>query len=156
VEFEIKAGAKIDLLTQKELADTLRSWQSELRRGIRYRRFGGTAIVAAAGTVTIGGPEDTAKPVTGPSDGFYWAIKRLTVHGLGDGKEISVYLNDVSPTALIAVIPESSGYILFPDRCLILDPGDALIFSGASLLAESRITVNGQAREAPEPALWAL
>lgn len=152
-EFEIKAGAKLDVLTKPELDDAIttgyRSWIQELGRGKKPRRFAQQGTVAADNTLTL--------RVTGPNESCIWAVTRLAVSGMQTGDYVTLHVNDDSPSTLVQpFIDVTDPVAYFDTHQLILNGGEDLILSGQDLTAESIITVSGAAIEVPRTSFWML
>lgn len=161
MKFQIKAGAEIDLLTEKELRGALtdihQAWVTEVARGDRYRRFATKATTNGIGQVTFGADNSDAEHI-GPNDGYVWALSRLAVvqpDGIGANGDYVVYLNEVSPSTV--VIPGLEfGFHAFQSTEAVLYSGDSLIVTGVNADANLSLTLTGQARELPQPLAWRL
>jgi hypothetical protein len=162
VEFEIKAGAKLDLLTPRELKDALAplvGWTAELARGVRFRRFAAQTVVAG-GVWTVGGnTADNNQDTLGPSSGMLWAVTRIAVSGGGfvaGTDTCSVHINDISPATLVDSGITRSRTFDIPVLCLA--GGDRLGITGVGtgVGVPPDITVSGQAVELPTQLAWLL
>ncbi len=163
---KIQAGATLDVATPDEVAKLLehgfKSWQSEALIGARFPRFSANARVANSAFAIDGSRSDGER--LGPDAGFVWDVRRLRITGMAGADVASVYINDVSPTGLIASTSDNAtqtgtGALYLWDRQLILQPGDFLVVAGSGLLATptgSTVTINGQVQEIPISQLWAL
>lgn len=157
-KFAFKAGAEFDMLTNKELRDTLKdvmaSWMAETTIGARYARFSAAALIANS-AVEIGGP-GRADDNLGPAPGFVWDVRRLRITGLATNDVAAVYVNDANPSSMIASTADVAGALFLFGEQVILYPGDSLLVTGASLAATGFITVSGQVRELPMALAWRL
>ncbi len=154
MKFKIQAGAELDLLTAGEVRGELdrfaANWRAEVARGIRYRRFSIFGDTDGSGVLALGESGDQR---AGPSTGFCWLLKRLSVGGgyTPASQSIAFYHSSPNPSSLID-----------PDLGAVQDyeeffaPGETLVFAGTSLTASTRIWVTGQVLEAPEALAWKL
>lgn len=160
----IQAGAHIDAATPAEVRDAIasgfKSWQTEAVIGARFTRFS-ASVAVAAGAFSIGGEASTGDSL-GPPPGFIWDVRRLRVSGMGGADVASVYINDASPSSLIAATTDNAtqtgtGAIFLWDRQVVLQPGDNLRVVGTGLVATTgMVTLNGQVQELPISQAWRL
>ncbi len=157
-EFEIKAGAKLDLLTQKELQASLAGWFAEITRGVRFRQFSAQGTVVG-GVWTIGGSaaENRASSL-GPEPGMLWAVTGIAVSGNGviPGTDLfSVFIDEVTPSKLVdSGLTRSRSW---DSPSLVLQGESRLAFTGAGTgIAGTDVTVSGRAVEVPVQLAWQL
>jgi hypothetical protein len=160
VEFEIKAGGKLDLLTQREahaaFKGALKDWMVEAYKGARPVKFAGAGTIAN-GAVQIGGSDGIGATTSnlGPAAGMVWSVKRLAVRGISSGSEtLSLYTNTASPFDLVR--DGVTGFERFGSDELILIGPEKLLFAGTNLVSTGTVTVSGQAMELPIGMLWKL
>jgi hypothetical protein len=164
-EVQLKAGAKIDTLTKKELKDVIdnasRDWFNQVSRGDRYRRFSATGTIASGALVIDG--TSSANQTLGPAEGFVWAVQRIALSGLtvvsgtpavAVSEPVQLFLNDDGASSLVH--PAVAGFHDFGQYSLVLYPGDTLLAKGASLNSTGIVTLTGMAREVPLPLAWRL
>lgn len=151
---KIQAGMELDVLTKDELDGSLKAmganWWAEIGRGDRYQRILITAVVAADGTVSIGGPN---KAEAGPPPGFVWSVRRLN-HSAVD-EVVDLFLNDDQPGSAVGRFP-TIRYWSFNPAELVLYPGDQLLATGASHTVGATVTLTGQVRALPLALAWRL
>lgn len=159
MEFEIKAGAKLDLLNRHELADVLRDWQLEAMRGAVPIRFDAYAT-PAGNALTIDGTNNSGR--LGPDPGMFWMVPRVAVVGLNNAAEAThLYVNSVQPRNLIlptlSGVAGSTGYHEFPGAQVLLTGNDRLILASTGVIATAtNVTLVGSAWELPIGLLWRL
>lgn len=157
MEFEIKAGAKLNLLTQPELrgelADFAANWRSETTKGDRYRRIYGYGT-PSGGRVTFGG-DNTGGEMLGPAQGFVWDVRRLALYGhtVGTDNSVGLYVNAAESSNLVT--PSLLAYQGYTRAELVLYPGDRLLVDGA-VTPTGRIALSGAVRELPIGLAWRL
>jgi hypothetical protein len=145
MEVEIKAGAKFDMPTAKEIRDMLAGWQAELARNVRLRHVGTLGAATAGGVLTIG-PDAGL----GPNDGFMWEVTRVMVSGLTAAQTVAGFINDTSGLLACGVFAAgAASQIIYGQRGLILQGNDRLIFSGTGLTASGPYPVALQVTELP-------
>jgi hypothetical protein len=160
MKFKLSAGGEIDILTRRELSETLREvardWQVEASRGPRPIRWWGMGTVDSAGALSMGG--EGADMATsgrwGPDPGFVWAVKRWNLRNIEDGKTISAWINDNNDSRSIR--DGLTGYNDFGSDELVLLSADRLLFTGSGMTAGRVITVAGGAWELPATMMYRL
>lgn len=162
MEHTIRHGTRIDIPTVEEIGKAVRkeipSWMTEAVIGCRFTRFSGQATIAGA-AFQIGG---SATDALGPPPGFLWDVRRLRVTGLNGSDVASVYINDVSPSSLVANTDDiatttGGGGLFLWDRHVVLSPGDQLLVVGSAPLSSTgTITVSGSVQELPVGLAWRL
>jgi hypothetical protein len=154
MEFEVKAGAKFDLVTPKELAAELAAaqanWWSEAQRGDKRRRVLMQATVAASGAIEFG--TDPRSPV-GPREGFVWSVRRL-FHSNAD-KTLDLFVNANLPGSIVGRFPTARYWSFNPGE-LVLSGGDLLVAAGTGWTAGEIHTVTGEVRELPAALAWRI
>lgn len=155
MKFKIAAGAEIDLLTRGEMSEVLRNWGEEWIRGRRYRKVNGVGTVDGAGGLSIGGAGDASGEL-GPDEGFVWSVKRLIISGLSDGDVVTLFANEPSASTLIesgitstTADPTRTQALRWGSNQVVLQAGERLLLTGASLTSGAVVTVAGQTMEAP-------
>jgi hypothetical protein len=152
-EQRITANGTLDVLTAHELRDVLRSWQTELTRGARLRRWAIQGQVDAAGVLLIGNQDD------GPAEGMAWAITRLSVTvSAGAGVPVGglqVYANDINSPAALLVANLSTDVYPNDHGCNLLS-GDSLRITGSGMIAGAQVTVAMSIKEVPIQMVWSL
>lgn len=160
-KFKVKAGAELEVVTPKELADqieTLRAaWVADVTIGARWTRFSAQGRVTAAGAFEIGGPSRPDDGL-GPAPGFVWDIRRVHVYGMAETDVAELYVNDANPSTIVGSTDDVVGCMFTFDRQLVLYPGDALLVAGSDLTADegTYITISGMAQELPVALAWKL
>lgn len=154
-EYTIKNNSRIDLLTQQELAAELDrvtvNLTQEQARGITTARFVTVATIAA-GKISLP-PSDQQK--IAPSQGFAWAVQRVTAAGLGATDSLAVYRNAITPFNLLGSVTASSS-LHVGSKGILLRAEESLLLAGSSLIATGDIAVNGECIEVPELDLYKL
>jgi hypothetical protein len=153
-EFEIKAGAKLNLLTKDELDHSLK--EAEARevaalRGVDDERFMLVGTVASS-ALTLGDPStgSVGGIIAGPREGYVWVIKHLVIEGLtasATGPDVmNVYRN-------ARTIWQLNGNVFcqtFGKGEIVLKPGEVMYFKNSgSLAATGQITAHGTAWSCP-------
>jgi len=158
VKFTIKAGAELDILTQKELRETLDSWMKEISRGVKFRKFSGQGVVVGGAYLIGGQGADNDTAALGPQPGFVWAVTRLAVSGNGvvPGTDLySVYVDEITPSKLV-----TSGLTrgqIYDVGVLVLNGGERLAITGVGTgVSGVDVTLSGQAVELPVQLAWQL
>lgn len=144
MEFEIKAGAKLDLLTPKEFRDILSGWQAELARNVRYRHPGFPAAADGTGLLVVG-----SSAQLGPAEGFMWDVGRIMVSGLTAAQTVTAFINDTSGVMACGLFTATAPQIVYNSRSLILGGGEDLVFSGTGLTASGPYPIAMQVTEIP-------
>jgi hypothetical protein len=157
-EFEIKAGAKLDLLNKAEMREVLVGWYAEIGRGIKFRQFSGQGTVAGAVWTIGGNAADNRRDPLGPEAGMLWAVTRLAVSGNGviPGTDLfSVFVNEITPSKLVeSGLTRGAKYDV---GVLVLTGNDRLALAGAGTgVAGTDVTVSGAAIEVPVQLAWQL
>ncbi len=150
MEFELKAGAKFDLLSPKEFRaemDKAPAWVAELTRGVKFRPFGEQATITAAGTWSV---QDEPRP------GFIWGLTLLAISGPGydpTTHRTSVFVQDTGALRARDVGIVSSRQYPLPG--IVVVGTEPLIVTGTGT-AGSTLTVAGQIVEVPVQVGWRL
>jgi hypothetical protein len=133
VKTEFKIGAHFDLLNKDELDHVLEKQTAQLlayARGVKHLGFTAQGTIAA-GAVTIPSPNPAVTlaslqmPIMGPTDGFVWAVQRVTIDGLS--KTVGTVATPAVPASTV-VQQNTYGF-----------PVNALIVGGTVTV----VTVNG-------------
>lgn len=154
----VKIGTThFDILNHHELKEGLsthqRNWFAERGRGVKTLQIPTTVATIASSAVTL--PAAGQTPV-GPRPGFTWAVKRLTVAGLGTNDVLKVYMNAVNDMNLLGILTPTAPSLFPGELGIILQDGDVLIFNGTSLTATGDVAVNGQVLEVPTVDVWKI
>jgi hypothetical protein len=162
MKFKIGAGAEFDTLTKEELADALRAWHVEVVKGARPRTFEFSATIAT-NAVTIGGDTaDTRGGLSGPTDGFVWAVSRITQTGLAIATDpTSIFLGTNQPGHLVfpnfTGTATATGYKHFSKGELVLLPKQRICVASTGAIGSAGVvTISGAAWELPIGMLWQL
>lgn len=142
-KFKINAGGEIETVTPDELRRELRSWFSEVVRGVKFRQASAEGV-AAGGVVTF--------ELRGPDEGFMWAVTRMAAAGLGAGEDLQVYRNDVSDSQLIH--PALVTVEVFPPASLVLQAGEKLVVTGSIAGRAASLAIG--IKEVPITMAWLL
>lgn len=159
MEFELKAGGRINLLTKAEASDAIRGalkdWQAEAVRGARSIRFASYNVIAG-GAVQIGGTDGfgAANGALGPEAGFVWSVKRLAFTGITGAETLNVYINTASPFELVRT--GATSFERFGSDELVIVGPERLLITGSGLSLTGNVTVAGQAMELPIGMMWKL
>lgn len=159
MKFKFNAGAELDLLTKNEVEDALkaaaRDWMVEARRGPKLIDWWGQGVVAADGTLSMGGEAAGADSGRwGPDVGLLWSVRRWNVRGLTGAEKLSAWI-DV-PTPQRSVIDGVTGSNVWGSDALVLRGGSRLLFTGTGLTVGEVITVGGMAWELPAAMMYKL
>ncbi|SRR6266568_1344899 len=162
MKFKLNAGAEFDILTQDELAKSLKrfaqDWQVEAARGPKVVDWWGSGTVTAAGALTIGGATmDPASGHMGPDPSMIWSVKRWNVQSLvGNGDSLHAWVDVANPNR--SIIDGVSGYNRFGSDELIVRGGSRILFTGATLATPvgTVVTVAGSAWELPATMMYRL
>jgi hypothetical protein len=161
MEFELRAGAKLDLLSPKDLdkvLDRIQGWVLDDLRGVQPTDL--TAVGTTIGATIVVDPEaapnNTGGPL-GPGQGFYWAIRSIVVTGPAVATDaVHLYKNSVDALHIrrpfLTGAAGATGYASFGTNELLLKPGERLIVAGAVAAgagAPITVTVTGAAIEVP-------
>ena len=121
MEVELRAGAKIDLLSQKELDHSLGHAHDreirELARGVKWIRQ------AFADPLV-----PTHETILGPEQGFTWKLQRISATLTG-ADSISVYIGDAANNRLIGFTPSVTSQTTY---VIPFSPGE-IVNGGESL-----------------------
>jgi len=157
--FSLAAGASIDILTQKELDDSLgRANDAAARafvRGIKWMRLPQLRGIPSASAVTIGQQGDSA----GPASGYAWTIRRLAVSGLtaGSTPDVIAFYRNGTTTEPVWQVTGTLPFVTFGRLELVLLGGDTLVAGNVGTLAATgTITLSGELVEVPQEMLGKL
>jgi hypothetical protein len=152
---KLALGAELDLLNSNELGSELSkssNWEREAAFGLRHQdlpRMIGK--VDGSGNLALGGDQADQSPC-GPTSGFYWAVKRVSVDGLASSEQAKLWKG----TRFVAWVAQQPGFVTFGKEGLVLKPGDFLRLTGSGLTSSEQITVTGEAVSVPGPLMWKL
>lgn len=152
-KFVLDFGAEIDLLSQKELDDSLRAagdrMAQGLLEGVKWRRLPRLYGTAAGGVLTLG----LTAPQAGPEPGYSWSLRRLYVNGLTAGATpdvVQLFRNGTNSDPLWQ-ISGASPQQTWGRLELVLSGGDNLIVASlGTFAATGTITVSGELIEIPQ------
>lgn len=152
---KLALGAELDLLSQDELDKTLGKhggWEREAAFGLRHANLPRLAgAVSGSGVLALGGDQPDGVTV-GPSSGFYWSVKRLSVDGLQTGESVKVYKGP----NFVCTISATPGFVTFGKGAFVLRAPDFLRLTGTGLTNNEQITMNGEYDSVPGPLMWKL
>ena len=153
----LRAGASIDFLSpdefKKHLAEQLATSFAEFAVGVKPMRFQASGTVGDA-AVTIPGPQNGQLKL-GPSPGFVWRVDRVSAFGLGTGDSLAVHRTETDGSTFLGYIPAATGYLDVPEAP-VLQGGEYLVVTGASLTATGQLIVNGEGAEVPALMYWKI
>ena len=152
MKIKLDFGTEIDILTQKELDDSLsRANDAAARaylRGVDHKSLPELRGQAASGSLVMGQEGDTI----GPRQGYVWSIMRLVVTGLTSGSSpdvVNLYYGSTSNTAKWQFNGNNFGYT-FGRGSLVVKPGQTLVLgSVGTFAATGTITLSGEMWEVP-------
>lgn len=161
MKFKLHAGAELDLLTKSEMLEALDaariSWQREISRGVKFRKFSAQGVVAG-GVFNIGGDTpDNRKDPLGPAEGFVWSLTRIAVSGASinpAADTYAVYTDEITPSKLI--VNGLSRGATWDGAVTVLNGGERLWLRGAASAGGNDVWVAGAAIELPEHLAWQL
>ena len=152
---KLALGAELDLLNKDELGHQLQAangWEKEAAFGLRHQDLPMMrGKVTAGGILALGADQPDQSPC-GPRQGWYWAVKRISVDGLATSEQVKLWKG----TGFVCAIAQTPGYVTFGKDGLVLKSGDFLRLTGASLTAGEQITLTGEAVSVPGPLMWKL
>lgn len=155
MEATINAGVKVDFANRAEVRAemdaALAAWSTEIRRGVRFRRFIGNVAQGATWSIAPDGRDSI-----GPDEGFVWSVTRVALGGaITFGTDVwSIFVNEAGPSGLIT--SSTARRELFDVGVNVLNGGDRLIVAGASTAVGAQINITGSAIELPEQLAWQL
>jgi hypothetical protein len=149
MEFEIKAGGKLDLLTKAEAREAFTEAMVELYRGVRF------VTRAAQGTVTGAGALSIVDETFGPESGFVWSVSRVSAL-LTTNQTVTLSKNEAAPSNFVGLVLASPGFAVFDSRALVLNPLEKLVITGTGLTAAQVVAVTIAAVEIPQQLAWQL
>ena len=149
MKVKLQAGAELDLLTASEVREVLLSWQNELTRGAKIRRYSIQGTADGAGRLLMGTNQD------GPEPGMCWGITRFSVVGSTiPAGGLPIYVNDTQRSSVLVANLQRD---VFPDaRGCMLMPGDSLRFDTSGFVPGDQVTVTMSIREVPAAMAWSL
>lgn len=146
MEAEIKAGAKLDMLTKSELQEVIDGldFNVKIGRGVKFRRVQHDMSVRNGYTIEEG---------IGPEAGFTWAVTfwnsySYDITDVDATQYIGLFLNSVSPITMLTYTSSKAGLNTNPvsfnfKQSLIIKSGDVLIpqfvtqYSNSSPIAQN-------------------
>jgi hypothetical protein len=153
----LRAGAVVDFLSpgefKKHLGEQLSTAFAEFAVGVKPMRFEATGTVSDE-AVTIPAPQNGQLKL-GPSPGFLWRVDRVSAYGLATGDSLAVHRTNTDGSAFLGYIPAATGYLDVPEAPL-LQGGEFLVITGASLTATGQVIVNGEGAEVPALMYWKI
>lgn len=143
MEFQIQAGGKIDILTKKELAESLdnhtKQFNALLSEGVEFFRNSysmgtipsqGTSNGYAGGIYELGGPEP----------GFIWSVKNISFMGLNSVNPTHLFLNGYGAGDLVYAGLVDKGTVIVGSNGLIVKGGSKII-AGATAVLTANATI---------------
>jgi hypothetical protein len=155
-EFKMTAGGVFNTLTKEELDSSLKAWMVDNAKGARPIHFSAQGVVAADGSLTMGGATTLIGGTLGPASGFHWVVNRIAVRVAGAAiSTFSIFINSAQPQSLVRDVPTTAnGYAGFSTPDLVLNGDDSLVITSTSQTASAVAVVTGQALEVPATLLW--
>jgi hypothetical protein len=160
MEFKLEAGAKLDVVSEKELRQALKDfgqdWMVQASTGPRHVLWSGTGTVDTAGNISMGGEATDADKGGrwGPAANMIWSVKRWNAQNLEANKTLSAWINGA--TFNRTIIDAITGYNSFTSDVLILNSSQRLLFTGTGMTAGRIITIAGSAWELPASMMYRL
>jgi hypothetical protein len=168
-KFRFDVGAEADLPTITEQAQLMglrdKSFWVERARGVKPMRFAGQGTVSS-GSVTIPGQSASTTygsnlPQMGPSDGFAWAVQRITCYLITNSSDVLyVYRGSAqttgSPNNFLGILTQAAPTLHVGGKGLFLLPDEQILVTGSSLTTTGTLTINGEAIEAPAEQVWKI
>lgn len=149
MEVELRAGAKIDLLSQKELDHSLGEAHDreirELARGVKWVRY------AFADPLV-----PTKETIPGPELGYTWKLQRISATLTG-ADSISVYIGDAVNNRLIGFTPSvtaQSVYVISFSPGEIINGGENVYVATSGSFRFTQFYLS--AWQVPSPMIWKL
>jgi hypothetical protein len=165
-KFKINAGVDIETATPAEVKGLVdasqQAWFHEMARGMK-QLYPAAAAAVSSGALDLVGANAQGDPLW-PDQGMCWRVNRLTVSGLGTGDSLSLWRipeggvaasPGPQPGARLVDLLTTARPAIYPGKGLILQPGQALELTGASLTA-TQVTVNLDVTEVPAFMVWKL
>lgn len=147
---KLELGATIDTATKDEIRDVLDKRDAARRRsaiGFKVMDFPLMSGTISAGAITLGGDQPD-QIVCGPTQGFAWAVHRISVLGLATNDTLQLYKGS---NRFVCTIAATVGAVFFGKGQLSLMPGDFLRLVGSSLSATGQIKVYSEGFNVPAP-----
>lgn len=155
MEFEIQAGAKIDIMTPAEMRRELAAWMAEVRRGVKFRRAGAQGQ-ASGGTFRIDASLHTGD--VGPAAGFLWSVTSIAVQGGAydlTADTFAAYVGEPSGSTVVAT--GISRRIGFSIGELVLNGPDSLTITGLATGTDGTdVSATLLVAEIPDHLAWQL
>lgn len=152
---KLELGAQLDLLNKDELGAALHHHQSWERDAAFGKRQIDLPVIRGnvdgSGNLNLGGDQPDQN-ICGPTSGFYWGVRRLSVDGMAANESVKIYKN----SRFVATITQATGWASFGKGVFTLKPGDFIRVTGASMTMGEQITVTGEATTVPGPLQWKL
>jgi len=148
-EVEIRAGAKLNLLNQSELDQSLSKQDAQVLARLNATKPVRLPLItgkATGGVLLIGG--DSA-PETAPASGYVWSIRHLVVEGLTAGTTPDV-VNIVRGNRIIWQLNGNQFAQTWGRGEVLLFAGETLAFqSVGTFTSTATVIVHGLAQEEP-------
>jgi hypothetical protein len=160
-EVKLELGARLHTLSHGELKETLAARDDAMMHrqaeGIKYRRLPLIRGLAAAGALSMGGPD--ASQDCGPNEGFAWMITRLSINGLAGGVTpdvVDLYRGGAGNFPVWQFTGNSFA-ATFTKLSLVYLPSETLLLASVGAFAATGpITVSGELLQVPAESLWKL
>ena len=138
MEFQIQAGGKIDILTDKELKASLenhvKQFNALLSEGVEYFKLSvGIGTIPSQGTaggVYAGGIYELG----GPEPGYIWSVKNVSYIGLNSVNPTHLFLNGYSNGDLIYTGLVDKGTAIIGSNGFIVKGGSKIIAAATAVL----------------------
>ena len=154
-KYTIKNNSEIELLTQKELEQSLtktaEALMQEQARGLGTFRFNSQGTISG-GIINL--PGATGNTPMGPEAGFAWAVQRISCDGLGTSDVLKVYRNVATPAQFLGILTATT--YLRPGKGIVLRSDEQLVVFGTGLTATGDLVVNGEGLEVGELDLFKI
>ena len=148
-EVELRVGAKLNLLNQSELDESLARYMeapSSLRAvdGIRLPLL----TKVGANPFTMGG--DTGTLIQGPDQGYVWSLRHLVIEGMATGATPDV-MNVLSRNRIIWQLNGNQFAQTFGRGEIILRSGETLAYASVgTFVSTAAIVAHGLAEQVPQ------
>lgn len=127
MEAEIKAGAKLDMLTKSELQEVMDGldFNVKIGRGLKFRRIEMTCPIVNG---------EATQNTVGPESGFTWAITFFSAYWFHTGAPSAdaatiFYRNEVNPSKVLGDVISGGGQptpMVYPKTSIIIHSGESI------------------------------
>jgi len=151
----LELGAELDMLSKDEmggLLDRHGSWEREAAYGMRQTDLPMMQGAVSGAAISLGA-DQAGGTQCGPPAGWYWAVHRISVDGLGASDVVKVWKDS---RFICAILQSAGSFATFGKGGLTLKGGENLLVKGTGLAATGTITVYGEATSVPGPLMWKI